>query len=104
MKQRFDIDAFEERAAIMEFDGGLSRFEAETAAAKAQGFKRHEAINAVRNFEQARDQRSADARNAAGALPRVQPAQAQEKRSVLVSNVPAGRDPMALLALRNERG
>lgn len=103
MSAVFDIDAFEERAAIMEYDGGLSRFEAETAAAKAQGFKRHEAINAIRNISQARDPGSADARNAAGALPRVQPAQAQEKRSVLVGNVPAGRDPMALLALWNER-
>lgn len=31
----FDREAFEERAAIMEFDGGLSRFEAETLAARA---------------------------------------------------------------------
>lgn len=33
-----DIDAFEERAAIAEYDGGLSRSEAENLAAKAQGF------------------------------------------------------------------
>jgi hypothetical protein len=33
-----DIDAFEERAAIAEYDGGLSRSEAEKLAAKAQGF------------------------------------------------------------------
>lgn len=44
----FDVDAFEERAAIMEFDGGLSRFEAETAAAQAQGVKRWEALDAIR--------------------------------------------------------
>ena len=34
-----DIDAFEERAAIAEFDGGLTRREAEDLAARAQGFR-----------------------------------------------------------------
>ena len=34
----FDRHAFEERAGIMEHDGGLSRREAEELAAKAQGF------------------------------------------------------------------
>ena len=34
-----DIDAFEERAAIAEFDGGLSRKQAEDLAAKEQGFR-----------------------------------------------------------------
>lgn len=33
-----DIDAFEERAAIAEFDGGLTRAEAEDVAARDQGF------------------------------------------------------------------
>lgn len=34
-----DIDAFEERAVIAEFDGGMSRKEAEDLAAQAQGFR-----------------------------------------------------------------
>jgi hypothetical protein len=34
-----DIDAFEERAAIMQYDGGLSRSKAEDEAARAQGFR-----------------------------------------------------------------
>lgn len=34
-----DIDAFEERAAIIQFDGGLSRPKAEDLAAQAQGFR-----------------------------------------------------------------
>ena len=34
-----DIDTFEERAAVMEYDGGLSRSEAEDLAAQAQGFR-----------------------------------------------------------------
>lgn len=33
-----DIDAFEERAAIAEYDGGLSRRDAEDLAARQQGF------------------------------------------------------------------
>lgn len=33
-----DIDAFEERAAIAQFDGGLSLSEAEDVAAQDQGF------------------------------------------------------------------
>lgn len=34
-----DIEAFEERAAIAEHEGGLSRPEAEDLAARAQGFR-----------------------------------------------------------------
>lgn len=34
-----DIDAFEERAAILEHEAGLSRMEAENQAARAQGFR-----------------------------------------------------------------
>lgn len=34
-----DIDAFEERAAIAEHDGGLSRSKAEDLAAQRQGFR-----------------------------------------------------------------
>ena len=34
-----DIEAFEERAAIMQYDGGLSRSRAEDEAARSQGFR-----------------------------------------------------------------
>ena len=34
----FDLDQYEERAAIMEYDGGLARDVAERLAAEAQGF------------------------------------------------------------------
>jgi hypothetical protein len=34
-----DLDAFEERAAISEFDGGLSRADAEELAAQCQGYE-----------------------------------------------------------------
>jgi len=33
-----DIDAFEERAAIAQYDGGLTRREAQDLAARGQGF------------------------------------------------------------------
>ena len=33
-----DIDAFEKRAAVMEYEGGRTRLEAENKAAQAQGF------------------------------------------------------------------
>lgn len=42
-----DIDAFEERAAIAEFDGGLARFEAEDMAAKCQGYSNVVAFRAA---------------------------------------------------------
>ncbi len=79
-----DIDAWTERAAIMEFDGGLSRFQAETLAAKAQGYQRYEFINAIRdrNSQQARDHGSAPARDATNDLPGMQPPSAQKGRSV----------------------
>lgn len=44
-----DLDAFVERAAIKEYCGGMSRFQAETEAAEAQGFKRWEAIKMMQD-------------------------------------------------------
>lgn len=77
----FDPDAFEERAAIMEYDGGLSRFQAETLAAKAQGVKRWEAIHAVaqRVVSETRHNREAMAQRAGkDAMPGMQPNQTKE--------------------------
>lgn len=42
-----DLDQFEERAAIMEFDGGMTRFRAETLAAQAQGKQRREVLDEI---------------------------------------------------------
>jgi 5'-3' exonuclease len=42
-----DLDAWQERSAIMEFDGGLSRFRAETLAAQTQGRRRDEMLAAL---------------------------------------------------------
>ena len=97
-----DIDAWAERSAIMEFDAGLTRFNAETAAARAQGFERHEVMHEIRkrNSQSARDQRQATARDAAGDLPGVQP-DAQEKiRPMPERDVQGGWRAMELLALQ----
>lgn len=77
----FDVDAWSERAAIMEYDGGLSRFRAETLAAEAQGVKRWEALGNVANrvVEQARHQREAMAQRAGkNDMPGMQPHPAKE--------------------------
>lgn len=78
-----DVDQFEERAAIIEFEGGLSRFEAETLAAKAQGMTRWEALNvARRNLEAERHQRSLARQSRQNDMPGVQPAPEEEIRSM----------------------
>lgn len=98
----FDIDQFEERAAIHEYDGGMTRFQAETLAAKAQGKTRWEALNEIRmgHSAAARDQRAEGKRDAANDLPRMQRHAEEQNRSVPVGDVQAGRDRLALLALR----
>lgn len=96
-----DLEHFEERAAIMEFDGGLSRFQAETLAAQAQGFQRHEVMNAIRkrNSQQARNNGSAAGRHGSDNLPGMQPRQEEEARPMSQRDVHAGRSGLALLAL-----
>lgn len=102
----FDRDAFEERAAIMEFDGGLSRFEAETQAAKAQGLSRWQAMEVIRNEDGKRnpasggDRGPAHVRHGQDYMPGVQPAAAEQGGPVSVGVVPAGRRGVELLALR----
>lgn len=46
-----DVDAFLERCAILEFDAGLSRYQAECAAARMQDCSRWEAMKAVKDAE-----------------------------------------------------
>lgn len=101
-----DLDQFAERAAIMEFDGGLSRFEAETQAAKAQGVTRWQALEAVKNANvighsgQGRNNGQAAFRHGSDNLPRVQPDPKEQNRSVPERHIHAGRRDVALLALR----
>jgi hypothetical protein len=102
----FDRDAWEERSAIMEFDGGLSRFEAETKAAKAQGLTRWQAMEEIKNADSKRnpaiggDHGSAHVGNGSNNLPGMQRAAAEQGGPVSVGVVPAGRGGVELLALR----
>lgn len=79
----FDQDVFEERAAIIEFSGGLSRFEAETLAAQAQGITRLEAINAAKNgngnSQSARHHGPLAGQSRSHDLPRMQPRKEEKK-------------------------
>lgn len=93
-----DLDQFEERAAIMEFCGGLSRFEAETQAAKAQGLTRWQVQKIIRearnangmgNFAEARDHREAHHRNGQNNLPGVQPNEEKQTGSMSKRDVQA---------------
>lgn len=99
----FDAEAFAERAAIMEFDGGLSRWEAETQAAKAQGLTRWEAINHAKrigNPAPARHHRAAVVGNGQGDMPAMQPATAQQGGHLPERDIQPGGGAVALLALR----
>lgn len=97
-----DLEQFECTAAWLEYCDGMSRFQAETEAARRQGQKRHEVINAIRkrNTQEARDQHQAADRKSANNLPGVQPHQAQEKRSMPFRDVQAGWGAVVLLALQ----
>ena len=94
----------------MEFDGGLSRFEAETSAARAQGLTRWQAMEAMKNAERggnpepARHHGAALVRDGSDGLPEVQRAEAEQNGPMPVGDIQAGRDRVELLALRGERG
>ena len=99
------LDTFTERAAILEYDHGMSRFAAETEAARRQGVQRWEAINEIkqRNPQGQRDQRAEVQRDAAHDVSRVQRHPAQQGRPMPERSVQAGRGGLELLALRMER-
>lgn len=90
----------------MEFDGGLSRFDAETQAAKAQGLTRWQAMEEIKNADSKRnpaiggDHGSAHVGNGSDNLPGMQRAAAEQGGPVSVGVVPAGRGGVAVLALR----
>ncbi|WP_422028133.1 hypothetical protein [Roseovarius sp.] len=97
-----DIDQYENTAAWLEYCDGMSRFQAETEAARRQGYQRWEAVNEIRkrHSEGQRDRGQAAGGNAAHDLPGMQPATKEETRPVSERDVQGGRDRLALLALR----
>jgi hypothetical protein len=76
----FDREAFEERAAIMEYDAGMTRFQAETKAAQAQGVTRWEALGDVarRLVERAGHNGSVARKSRPDNVPGMQPRTAEE--------------------------
>lgn len=109
MAERFDHDRFEERAAIMEFDGGRSRFAAETDAAAEQGLARWQALQLVKEATNANGNRhSAGSRYTDTALagqprtndmPRMQRRTAKENRPMPQHYADGGRGGLVLPAL-----
>ena len=73
-----DVDAFLERCAILEFEAGLSRYQAECSAARMQDCSRWEAMKAVSdakrmgNSAKARDIGQADERHGSDHMPGMQ--------------------------------
>lgn len=97
-----DLDAWEEQAAILEFDWGMTRFAAETEAARRQGFKRWEAMDALRerDLERARDHGPEMVRDHANNVPPMLGGSEEQEGPLSERDVSAGRDRLALLALR----
>ena len=108
-----DVDQFEERAAICEFDGGMSRFDAETAAAQEQGLARWQAVKFAKEARDAqRNGYSAGGGHSSApvareqrpvSLPGMQPTSEEKNGSVPERDANVWRDRMALLSLWNER-
>ena len=103
-----DVDLFLERSAIMEFEGGLSRYQAETEAAKAQGVLRWQALKAVQdaniggNPRVGGDRGQAHVRHGSGDLSRMQSTQAEQDGSVSERDLHDGRRGGLLSPLRME--
>ena len=106
MSSEFDMDAFDERAAICEYCGNETRFAAETIAASEQGLKRWEAINEIRarNSAGGGNIRPAAIRDTADHMPRVQPVQEKQNGPMSERVVPAGRRGLELPSLRHGGG
>lgn len=94
----FDLDQFENTAAFLEYCDGMTRFQAETEAARRQGVARHDAIR-MGHSAQARHHGATTAGDATDNLPGVQPRQAQQAGSVPIGDIQAGRDSVDVLAL-----
>ena len=100
--REFSPDQFTERAAIHEYEGNQTRFNAETAAAQEQGVARWQALQLVKEHEDAngRGPAGADGHQAhamggqrdANDLPRVQRQPQEEARPMPVGQPEAGRD------------
>jgi hypothetical protein len=103
----FDLDQFTERASICEFDGGMTRFAAETLAAKEQGMARWQALKEITDADGQRlagghghQAHALAGERDAHDLPELQRASQEEARPMPECDAQAGRDRGALLSLR----
>lgn len=111
--RNFDPCAFEERAAIAEFDGNATRFEAETLAAQQQGVTRWQALKLIKEATDANGSgHPGGSRNSDAALAgqprkddmsRVQRQPNEENGSMPEREPNAGRTGVALPPLRTQR-
>jgi hypothetical protein len=97
-----DLERFEHTAAWLEYCDGMSRFHAETEAARRQGLKRWEAKNEInaRNSERCGNNCQADARQPKNDLSGMQSHPAKEDGPLPEHQLPAGRRGLEMLALR----
>lgn len=110
----FDLGQFDERAAICEYEGGMTRFAAETQAAKEQGLTRWAAIKLHQEAQDAHgrgpavgagDQaRTLDRKRDENDLPGVQQQPEEEARPLFEREPQTGWDRGALLSLRMGQG
>lgn len=106
----FDLEQFIERSAIREYDGGQTRFAAETAAAAEQGIARWQALQIIK--DQGHADRGGPAvgnghhsdavagKRDADPLPGMQRGTEEKARSVPIGQPEAGRDRGSLSPLR----
>lgn len=107
--REFCPDQFTERAAICEYDAGMSRFDAESAAAQEQGLARWQALQLIKEHEDANGRGPAGAyghqahalggQRDAVLLPAMQQQQEEEARPVSEREPQAGRDRGVLPSL-----
>ena len=97
-----DIFEFEERAAIIEFDGGRTRFAAETIAATFQYEERWRFMNEInkRNSQQASNPCQASTGNTANDLSGMQPCKAKQEGPMSFGNLQTGRSASDVPSLR----
>lgn len=84
-----DLHDWEERSAIREYCGGMTRFEAETETSKELGVNRWEVRHAItrRDFKQAPDKGEKAARDNKSDLPELQPHSQKQERHMPIVNV-----------------
>lgn len=88
-----DFERFEETAAILEFDEGMARFDAETEAARRQGVQRWEAMKCEQRVKYFSGRESLSANKPEHSAPLARSAARTEKRNATPA-YPSRSSPM----------